>query len=110
MAGKRVEREKRDVESKDKCADASSKAAVEEKGTERVAPQKHYEESGKVEEVAMDVLKDEGKGSLAAIIPARRFAHSAGGGIEEKRAVVGFAVVVARSAKTQRASKNQERR
>src|SRR5260370_32972379 len=58
----------------------------------------------------MGVLKGVGKSCFGAIIPARRFTNGAGRGIEEKRAVVGFAVVVARSAKAQRASKNQERR
>src|SRR2546422_907024 len=40
--------------------------------------------------------------------PARRFTDGAGGRVEEKRAVVGFAVVVARSAKAQRANENQQ--
>src|SRR5258708_3287411 len=82
---------------------------IEEERADGVVPKETDEKNREVEEVAMDILKNEGKSRFAAIIPARRFTDGAGGGIEEKRAVVRFAVVVARSAKAQRASKNQER-
>ena len=107
VAGKRVERKEGDVKSEDQCAYAHTKAAVEEKRTEGVVPEKRNKENGKIEEVAMEVLKDEGKSCFAAIIPARGFTHGAGRRIEKKRAIVGFAVVVACGAKAQRANKNQ---
>src|SRR2546429_9973745 len=94
MAGKRVERKESDVECEDECADTDAEAAVEEKGSESVVPEKCYEENGKVEEIAMEVLQDEGKRCFATIIPARRFTDGAGGRVEEKRAVVGFAIVI----------------
>src|SRR6266478_1469787 len=73
-----------------------------------VVPQERYEEDRKIKKVAMNVLQNKGECRLAAIFAVRRFPDRAGRGIEEKRAVVGLAIVVARSAKTQRASKKQE--
>src|SRR6266436_384731 len=73
----------------------------------------------------MDILQDERKSGFASIVATREFAtieakpllvatrefaDCAGGGIEKESAVIGFAVVVARGAKPQRASKNQESR
>src|SRR5712664_3338702 len=58
----------------------------------------------------MNILEDEGKSRFAAIVAARGFADGACGWVQEKRTVVGFAVVVARGAKAQRANKNEERR
>ena len=84
--------------------------SAEEERLNGVMPKEGDEEDRKIKKVAMDVLKDKGKRRLAAILAVRRFPDRAGRGIEEKRAVVGFAVVVARSAKAQRAGKNQERR
>src|SRR5207244_3028735 len=108
VAGKRVERKERDIESEDECADANAEAAFEEKRTEGVAPEKRYEENGKVEEVAMHVLQDEGKSCFAAIIASSRFTDGAGGGVEEKRAVIGFTVRAAGGPKAKKAKEDQK--
>src|SRR6266436_8168360 len=110
MAGKSVERKKNDVESEDEGADADAEGAIEEEGANGVVPEKNDEQNRKVEEIAMDILEDKRKCCFAAIVAARGFADGAGGRVQEKRAVVGFAVVVARGAKAQRANKNEQRR
>ena len=108
VAGKGVEGKKNDVDRQDERADADAEMSAEEERPNGVMPKKRNEENRKIKEVAMNVLQDEGKRRLAAIIAVRRFPDRASGGVEEKRAVVGFAVLVARSAKTQRAGENQE--
>src|SRR3989442_69398 len=82
----------------------------------RMAPQetmrseKSDEQTRQVKEIAMAILEDKRKSGFAAIVAARGFADGAGGRVQEKRAVVGFAVVVARGPKAQRANKNEESR
>src|SRR6266403_1323777 len=110
MAGKRVEREQRDVEGEDERADTDAEVAAEKEGANGVVPEKNDEQNRQVKEIAMDILEDKRKSGLAAIVAARGFADGAGGRVQEKRAVVGFAVVVAGGAKAQRANKNEERR
>ncbi len=110
VARKSVERKKSDIDRQNERADADAEMTAEEERPNRVMPKEGDEEDRKIKKVAMDVLQDKGKCRLAAILAVRRFPDRAGRWIEEKRAVVGFAVVVARSAKAQRAGKNQERR
>ena len=110
VARKGVKGKKTDVNGKDERANSDAEMSAEEERLNGVMPKEGDEEDRKIKKVAMDVLKDKGKRRLAAILAVRRFPDRAGRGIEEKRAVVGFAVVVARSAKAQRAGKNQERR
>src|SRR5271170_1433665 len=63
-----------------------------------------------VEKPAMEILEDEGKRRLAAIMPPGPFADRAGRRIEKERAIVCLAVVVASRPKSERASQNQKRR
>src|SRR5260370_7409162 len=81
--------------------------AVEEKRADRVVPKESDKDNREIKKVAMDVLQDEGKRSLAAILPVRKFSNRTRRGIEEERAVVGFAAVVALRSKTQRPAKHQ---
>src|SRR6266446_8299607 len=107
VAGKCVQRKEGDVYGKDERAYADTKAASEEEGADRVVPKENDEKHGEIEKIAMDILKDEGKRSFATIIAPRRLGNRTGGRVQEKRPVVSFAVVVARGAKAQGASKDQ---
>ena len=75
-----------------------------------VIPEKAEKQNREVEKIAMQVLQNERKRRLAAILAARRLADRAGGWIEKKRAVVGFAIVITSRAKTERAAENQDGR
>jgi len=55
VAGKRVERKESDVECEDERTNTNAEAAIEEKRSEGVVPEKRYEENGQVEEIAMEV-------------------------------------------------------
>src|SRR6267143_929328 len=54
--------------------------------------------------------KNDRKSGFAAVVAARKFTDGAGRGIPEKRAVLGFAVVIARCSKAEGARKDQKRR
>src|SRR6266478_1000127 len=109
VAGKCVERQERDVESENKCADADAKTAVEEEGADGVVPKENDEKNSKIEKIPMDVLQDERKRSFPAIIAPRKFANRASGRIQENRPVISFAVVVASGAKAEGTGEDQER-
>src|SRR6267154_5102859 len=110
MAGKGVERKKRDIDRQDQRANADSEMAVEEKGVNGVVPKKKDEQHREIKEVAMDVLQNEWEGSLAAIIAACRFTDGASWRVEEEGAIKRFAIVIASRAKTERAGENQQGR
>ena len=96
VAGKSVKRKKEDIDRQDDRANPDAEMTVEEERTNGVVPKKNDEQNREIEKIAMDILQDKGKRGLPAILAVRRFPDGASGGIEEKRAVVGFAVVVTR--------------
>lgn len=110
VAGKGVERKERDVDGEDQRANANAEPAVEEEGADGVVPEKTNKEDGNIEKITVKILQDERKLRFATVFAAGRFTHGASGRVQKKRAVVGFAVIVASSAKSEWASKNQERR
>src|SRR5580693_3888885 len=108
MAGKRVEREQDDVCGQDKCADADAKVAVEVEGDDGVVPEKQDEHDRQVKKIAVNILQDKRKLRFPLILAIGRFTHSACRRIEKKRAVVSFAVVIARSAKPERSREDEQ--
>src|SRR5258708_24385964 len=75
---------------------------------EYIVGENENEHDRRVHKKAVHVLQDEGKLRFAPVaVPG--LADTAGDGVEEKRAVVGFAVIVAGRAKAQREDENQER-
>src|SRR5882724_9196837 len=110
MAGKRVERKERNVDRQDQRADTNPKMALEKESADGVVPKKNDEQNREIEKIAMDVLEDERKSGFPAIVATKWFTDGTSGRIEEKRAVVGFAVIVAGSAKTEGPGENQKGR
>src|SRR5215831_2745837 len=106
VAGERVKRKQRYVQSEDKRANADSELPVEEKRTNGVVPEKAKKKNRQIEKVAMDILQNKRKCGLAAVFAVRKFADRTGGRIEKKRAVVIFTVVITRSTKTERRKQN----
>ena len=106
MARERVNREQNHVAQQNQSPNPDSYGAVKEEGVNGVAPEKNEEEHGQIEKVAMDILKNERKCGFTAIaMPA--FAHCASGRVQKECAIVGFAVVIAGYAESQRAGQNQ---
>ena len=68
--------------------------------------QERATEEREVEKVAVEVLKDEWKRGFAAVLAPASLAHRTSRRIKEKRAVIGFAVIVAGSAKPEWAAEN----
>src|SRR5580658_1075242 len=110
VAGKRVEREQDDVRGQDQTAKPDAKVAVEVEGHDSVVPKKQDEHNCEVEKIAVNILQDERKFRFAPIFAIGRFTDGARRRIEKKRAVVSFAVVIAGSAKPERARENEQRR
>src|SRR6266705_3534295 len=109
VAGEAVERERSGGDQQHERADPDADAAPEARPLEHVAPEEEEVDERDVERVAVEVLEDEGEGGLAAVAVPARLAHRARRRIEEVRAVVGLAVVVAGGAEEDRRKKDQER-
>jgi len=108
VAGKSVKREKNDVGKHDERTEADAKFAVEAKGLEGVVPKEAEKKDSEIEEIAMNVLEDEGKSAFTRVIFAEaRFADGTGGRVEKKGPVVSFAVVVAGRAETEWPAENK---
>src|SRR5882724_11711757 len=109
VTGKSVGGEENDVDEHDECAEADAEFAAEEEGFGGVVPEEAEKNNREIEEVAMNILQDERERRFAAIVFANGgFANGAGGRIEKKGAVVGFAVVVAGGAKAERSTENKD--
>src|SRR5881296_2334595 len=98
------------VDQQHERADPDADAAPEARPLEHVAPEEEEIDERDVERIAVQVLEDEGEGGLAAVAVPARLAHRARRRIEEVRAVVGLAVVVAGGAKEDWREEDQERR
>jgi hypothetical protein len=110
MAGRRVKGEEHDVGEENERAHADAEAPVEGEGADGVVPEEREEDDRQVEKVPVNVLQDEGERRLPAIAAPRRFPDGARGRIEEERAVISLAVVVARRAEPEGAHEDQKRR
>src|SRR4029077_3605440 len=109
VAGKRIQREHDDVDAHDQSAEADSEMAIEIVGERGVVPEKSKEHEREVEEIPVKILEDKRKSRFALVAAFGRFTDGASGRIEKKRAIVGFAVVVAGCAKTKRSSQDEQR-
>src|SRR3970040_2506361 len=71
VAGKRVQGEQHHVDPEDERPDPDAEPVGEPERQYGIPGQDDDEEHGEIKGVAMDVLKDEGKGGFAVIAPAR---------------------------------------
>jgi len=110
MAGEGIYSQKGYVEKQNQGSDSYSDLSVKKESTERVAPKKEEEDEPHVQKVAMEVLQDKRKPSLAPVAVLPALADSTGGRIEEESPVVSLPVVVARNPESQRPNQNQQRR
>src|SRR5438105_11421291 len=94
MAAECIAAQQNRVSGQDQSSDADAKSIFKPHSLPGVVSQKHDENQCEIEEVAMYVLKDKRKGSLAEIFLAW-LAHRAGWGIGPERLVVCAAIVVA---------------
>ena len=108
MAGEAVERERRRVGEQHEGADSDPEVPVEDRGVDDVAPEKGQVAERQVEEVAMQVLEDEGERRLTPVAGASHLRDGAGRRVEEEGAVVGLPIVVAGGAEEHRRHEDQE--
>src|SRR3981081_46239 len=110
MAGQSVSRQQDDVEQQDESADSHSNSSIKNESVQRVAPKKEEKDKPHIQKVAMEILQNKRKPSLAPVTMLPALTDSTGGRIEEESPVVSLPIVVARDPKSQRPNQNQERR
>src|SRR3990172_1263276 len=71
VAGKRVQGEQHHVDPEDEGPDPDPETIREPERQDRIPGKDDDEEHSEIKSVAMDVLKDKGKGGFAIIAPAR---------------------------------------
>src|SRR6185369_16650705 len=96
VAGQAIQREQDDVNQHDQSAKADAEGAVPAKSLHRVKPEEAEEDHGEQEEIAVDVLDDERESGFTLVLVAlSSVVNRTCSGIQEERAVISFAVVVA---------------
>jgi len=110
VAGKRVQREHDDVDAHDQSAQAYTEMAAEIVGEHGVVPEKPKKYERQIEKIAVNVLEDKGKRRFALVAASGRLADGTSRWIEKKRAVIRFAVVVARGAKPEGSGEDEQGR
>src|SRR5882672_7642560 len=113
MAGGQVQGEQHNVYQQNQCANADAKMQLligprEPEGSDGVIPEEAQEDDGAIKKIAMEILQDERKTGFAAIVSMRRLAHGAARRVQEERAIVSFAIVIAGHAEAERESQNEE--
>src|SRR5439155_13907879 len=88
VAGEGIHSQKSHVEKQNQGSDSNPDSSVEKESMQRVAPQENQEDKSYVQEVAMEILKNKGKCSLAFVTVAATLADGTGGRIEKKRPVI----------------------
>ena len=106
---KSITAEQDDINREDDCADADPESPIEDRGVHHVAPEKREVAERQVEEVAMQVLEDEGERGLAAIAGAVHLGDRARRRIEEVGSIVRLAIVVAGGPEEHGREQDQER-
>jgi hypothetical protein len=110
MAGQGIHTQKDYVAQQDQGADSYSDSSVKKESTERVTPKKDEEDEPYIQKIAMEILQNKRKRSLAPITVLPAFADAARGWIEKKGAVVSLPIVIAGDPESQRPDQNQQRR
>src|SRR5216683_966555 len=108
MAAECIAAHQNRVSGQDQSSDADAESVLKPHGLPGVVSQKHDENQCEIEKVAMYVLKDKRKGSLAEIFLAG-LAHRARWWIGPKRFVVCAAIVVAGDPESARRPQHQHR-
>src|SRR5262245_18026018 len=106
---KRVASEKDHVDRHHDSSDTNTKTISELRRDDRVVAENHDEQQREVEKVSMDVLEDQRKLSLAAIIVSRLTDRTCRR-IRPKCFVVRAAIVITGEPKSARSPKDQKRR
>src|SRR5829696_2733267 len=109
VAGQRVQPQEEGVDQQHHRAQADAPALGEVEGPQGVPGQDDRERQGQVEEVAVDVLEDEGEAGLAGVA-GPGVGDGAGRRRQPERPVVRLAVVVAGQPEPERERQHQQRR
>src|SRR5579863_10113341 len=107
MTAERVSAEQNDVGEQNQSPNPDPEMSVEPAGVPDVVGKDHEEDQGQIEEIAVDVLQDQRKRALAAILLAR-LTYRAGRRVSPEGLVVRAAVVVTGDAKASRRPQDQD--
>src|ERR1700704_5830610 len=115
MAGKQIHRKQHNVHQQNQCANADAKMQLligpqEPEGSDGVIPEEAQEDDGAIKKIAMEILQDKRKTGFAAIVSMCRLAHGAARRVQEERAIVSLAIVIAGHAEAEGKSQNEEGR
>jgi len=84
VAGQSINRQQNYVEKQNQGADSHSDASVKEERAERVTPEKDEEDARRIQKVAMEVLQNKWKRSLAPVVMPLGLADRTRGGSRKK--------------------------
>src|ERR1700756_655144 len=100
MARQRIRRQQNDIDQQHQRAHTHSELPVKVESLKHVFPQEKQEQHRQVQKISMDILENERKSRFALVVPIP-FAYRTSRRVQEKRAIVGFAVVIAGSPEAQ---------
>src|SRR6476620_2158226 len=106
MTANSITAEQHEVDCQHDCADADPKPIWKPERLPNIVGKNHKEQDREVKKVAMNVLHDERKRTLAPIT-FPRFADCARGRISPERFIVGAAIVITRQPESPRRPKNE---
>ena len=107
MTTKSVTTEQDDIDREHNCPNTNSKSIWKPERFPNVVGQNQNKDDREIEKIAMHILHDEGKGTLAPITLAR-FTDGARRGVGPKRFVVRASIVIAGDAKSPWRPKDKE--
>src|SRR6266446_227900 len=110
MAGEGINGQKDYVEQQEQAADPYAESSTKKEPANRVAPKKDEEDEPHIKKVAMKVLQNKRKSSLASVPVLPALTHRARRRIQKESAVVSLPIVVAGDPESQRPNQNQQRR
>src|SRR5207244_4464272 len=110
VTGECVSGEQRGIRSQNQRAHRNAELSSRPQRAPHVVPEKKQNDQCEVQQIAMQVLQDQWKCSLAAILASRSFSDSAAWRMECERTVVRLAVVVTGQTKSSGRPENEHRR
>src|SRR5579872_1641938 len=106
MAGEKIQRQQDYVHQENQSPHTDAKSVREGESDDCIVPEKHEKNDRDIHKISMDILQYERESGLAGVV-ALALRHRACRRIEKKSAVIGFSIVIASGAETERPAENQ---
>src|SRR5260370_10075468 len=108
MARQRISGQENDVDQQHQRAHSHSEFPVKVEGLKHVFPQEKQEQDRQIQKISMYVLQNKRKSRFALVVPLP-FAHRASRRVQEKRPIIGLAVVITGSSEAEWPPQYQQR-